>query len=58
MHAASVEPTDDPARAARRILTDDGLNIGVIYASNRTPYPIRGGAPRASVADLEKEFQL
>ena len=58
VHAASVEPTDDPARAARRILTDDGLNIGVIYASSRTPYPIRGGAARASVADLEKEFQL
>ena len=28
VHQASVEPTDDPARAARRIMTDDGFNTG------------------------------
>ena len=26
-HPASVAPTDDPARAARRLMTDDGFNI-------------------------------
>jgi 2-oxoglutarate/2-oxoacid ferredoxin oxidoreductase subunit beta len=54
-----VAPTDDAARAARRLMTDDGLNIGVLYTGDRSPYPIRadhGRAPTASVADLEQEF--
>ena len=38
VHPAPVAPTDDPARAARRIMTDDGFNIGVLYAGGRTPY--------------------
>jgi 2-oxoglutarate ferredoxin oxidoreductase subunit beta len=39
-------------------MTDDGFNIGVLYAGDRKPYP--GGAvpPQCSVADLEAEFQL
>src|SRR3990167_6524248 len=32
VHPATVEPTDDAARAARRLMTDDGFNIGVLYA--------------------------
>jgi 2-oxoglutarate ferredoxin oxidoreductase subunit beta len=35
---APVAPTDDPARAARRLMTDDGFNIGVLYAGTRAPY--------------------
>ena len=38
VHPAPVDPTDDPARAARRIMTDDGFNIGILYRGNRTPY--------------------
>ena len=58
VHQAAVGPTDDAARAARRIMTDDGFNIGVLYAGSRKPYP--GGAQPAkqSVADLESEFAL
>ncbi len=41
VRAAPVEPTDDPALAARRIMTDDGFNIGVLYAGHRNPYPAR-----------------
>jgi 2-oxoglutarate ferredoxin oxidoreductase subunit beta len=33
-----VAPTDDPARAARRLMTDDGFNIGVLYQGSRPPY--------------------
>ena len=57
-HPAPVEATDDPARAARRIMTDDGFNIGVLYSGNRPPYqpPLdRGGL---SPAQLEKDFAL
>ena len=55
---SAVETTDDPARAARRIMGDDGFNIGVLYAGNRAPYP--GGAVPATreVDQLEEEFQL
>ena len=58
VHAAAVEPTDDPARAARRIMTDDGFNIGVLYAGDRKPYPLGAAAVRADVAELEAEFAL
>jgi len=56
-HPASVAPTDDPARAARRLMTDDGFNIGILYAGNRMPYR-SAEAPRVSSAELEKEFAL
>jgi 2-oxoglutarate/2-oxoacid ferredoxin oxidoreductase subunit beta len=58
VHPASVEPTNDPARAARRIMTDDGFNIGVLYAGDRKPYPTGHGASRTEVAGLEAEFAL
>ena len=57
-HPAPVAPTDDPARAARRIMTDDGFNIGVLYAGSRTPYPAQRREATHSVAELEAEFQL
>ena len=53
-----MDPTDDAARAARRIMTDDGFNIGVLYAGNRTPYPLQRAGERSTVADLEAEFIL
>ena len=58
VHPASVEVTNDAARAARRIMTDDGFNIGVLYAGDRKPYP--GGAVQAkrTVEELEAEFEL
>jgi len=38
VHRASVEETDDPARAARRIMTDDGMNTGILYRGYRAPF--------------------
>ena len=55
---APVAPTDDPARAARRLMTDDGFNIGVLYRGNRKPYAGAGAAAAQRPADLEKEFCL
>ncbi len=55
---AVVDPTDDAARAARRLMTDDGFNLGVLYAGDRTPYPASVRQARRSVADLETEFAL
>jgi len=57
VHAAPVEPTDDPGRAARRLMTDDGFNIGVLYQGSRAPYrPASDGAQR--IEDLECQFRL
>jgi 2-oxoglutarate ferredoxin oxidoreductase subunit beta len=58
VHPAAVAATDDPARAARRILTDDGFNLGVLYRGDRAPYQPLVGEPAKSVADLEREFEL
>ncbi len=58
VHAAPVAPTDDAARAARRIMTDDGFNIGVLYAGDRRPYPPPRPPANATLEDLEAEFAL
>ena len=55
---APVEMTDDPARAARLVMTDDGLNIGVLYAGSRPQYPLNDGSAAMGVADLEAEFRV
>ena len=57
VHAAPVAETDDPARAARRIMTDDGFNIGVLYAGARPVYA-RATEATASLAEIEAEFAL
>ena len=58
VRASPVAPTDDPARAARRLMTDDGFNIGVLYRGNRPPF--NGGAkpPAQPVEDLACPFRL
>lgn len=53
---APVTATDDPARAARRLMTDDGFNLGVLYRGTRAPFrPASGGA--RSVEAIEAEFR-
>ena len=54
---AIVPETDDPARAARRLMTDDGFNVGVLYRGKRQPYqpkPLADFAP----SHLETEFAI
>jgi 2-oxoglutarate/2-oxoacid ferredoxin oxidoreductase subunit beta len=55
---AAPAPTNDPASAARRLMTDDGFNIGVLYAGDREPYPLGSESGRREVAELEAEFDL
>jgi 2-oxoglutarate ferredoxin oxidoreductase subunit beta len=50
--------TDDPGRAARRIMTDDGFNIGVLYKGKRPAYTAAQASTPGAVSDLEKAFQL
>jgi 2-oxoglutarate ferredoxin oxidoreductase subunit beta len=58
VHKASVDETDDPARAARRIMTDDGMNVGILYRGHRKPYDIQVSAAAADSASLEREFEI
>ncbi len=55
---APVATTDDPARAARYIMTDDGFNIGILYRGNRKPYQPPMGKGTKRPADLEKGFAI
>ncbi len=55
---ASVPSTDDAARAARRLMTDDGMNIGVLYKGERKPYQPPVGKGKKRPSDLEAEFAL
>jgi len=56
-HPASVAFTDDPGRAARRLMTDDGFNIGVLYAGSRPAYRPPTQTP-VKAGELEAEFAL
>ena len=58
VHAASVDPTDDVGRAARRLMTDDGFNVGVLYSGQREPYRAPVSQNQSSISDLEQGFVL
>ncbi|HUX73619.1 MAG TPA: 2-oxoacid:ferredoxin oxidoreductase subunit beta [Steroidobacteraceae bacterium] len=58
VHTAPVEATDDAARAARRLMTDDGFNLGVLFRGDRHPFQPAAAVARADRADLEKGFEI
>ena len=53
VRSSPVAPTDDSARAARRLMTDDGMNIGVLFAGDRAPYALDRRQDPVAVTDLE-----
>ena len=55
---APVEPTDDPARAARRLMTDDGFNIGVLYKGSRPAFSPQSTQKAGAPEELECQFRL
>ncbi len=58
VRASPVEWTDDPVRATRRLLSDDGLNIGVLYKGDRAPYAPPIGKVQLTPEELEQGFRL
>lgn len=58
VHPAPVAATSDPAKAARRIMTDDGFNVGILYRGERRPYQIKAAAKTIEIGELEKDFAL
>ena len=55
---APVGATNDPAKAARRIMTDDGFNLGILYRGERRPYQPKFGRQSLDPSELEQEFEI
>ena len=58
VHMAPVHETDDPARAARRIMTDDGFNTGILYRGHRKPYTNKVSDEIGDSGHLERAFEI
>ncbi len=59
VHPASVEATSDSARAARRLMTDDGFNTGVLYRGDRAPFKLNQQPDAAQqTADYSQLFEV
>ena len=55
---APVEATLDPAQAARRLLTDEGLFTGILFKGKRPPYQPELNSSIDNIAELDEEFRL
>jgi 2-oxoglutarate ferredoxin oxidoreductase subunit beta len=58
VRAAPVEPTTDPAVAAKRLMTDDNFFLGTLYKGNRAPYQPELKTSVEHISELEKGFIL
>lgn len=56
VHPPPVPLTTDAAQAARRVMTDDGFNVGVLYKGSREPYRQFVGKRVRHERDIEEEF--
>ncbi len=53
-----VPETDDPARAARRLMGDDGMNLGILYRGDRPMYPLTRTREPVSAQALAAKFAV
>jgi len=59
VHSAPVEATSDSAQAARRLMTDDGFNIGVLYRGDREPFKLsQQGDAAQQTANFSQQFEV
>jgi 2-oxoglutarate/2-oxoacid ferredoxin oxidoreductase subunit beta len=56
VHPAPVSTTMDAAQAARRVMTDDGFNIGILYKGTREKYRQSVATDIRHERNLEEEF--
>ena len=54
---APVTPTSNIGSAARRLMTDDGFNLGVLYVGKRAPYQRQLEAAPETPSELERQFE-
>ncbi|MFO1409862.1 MAG: 2-oxoacid:ferredoxin oxidoreductase subunit beta [Steroidobacteraceae bacterium] len=55
---APVATTDDASRAARRLMSDDGFNVGILYRGARAPYAPKKEPVISDLKELEREFEI
>ncbi len=55
---APVAYTTDPSQAAKRIMTDDGFNLGILYRGDRPPYHLNTGRKTDVDKMLGREFMV
>ncbi len=53
---APVRYTDDPSIAARRIMTDDGFNLGILYRGDRPVYNLAQNEHIEGMDSIAEEF--
>lgn len=58
VHPPPVPTTSDASQAARRVMTDDGFNIGVLYKGSREPYRQTVKPNDEIESTLDEEFLL
>ncbi len=58
VHAAPVEPTSDPAQAARRLMTDDNFFVGVLFRGEREPFHDPVAKTLVDLSTLESTFKV
>jgi 2-oxoglutarate ferredoxin oxidoreductase subunit beta len=58
VRADAFKPTSEVARAARRLLRDDGFDLGVLFRGERPAYQPRGRRVAKTVQELEARFAL
>jgi 2-oxoglutarate ferredoxin oxidoreductase subunit beta len=56
VHATELAPTSDPVEAARRLVGDDSLTTGIVYAGNRPPYRISIQPAQSNLNPVEESF--
>jgi len=54
----AFKPTSEVARAARRLLRDDGFDLGVLFRGERPAFHARGRRAAKTVPELEARFAL
>jgi len=55
---AAMEATSDPALAARRLLTDEGVHTGILYQGDRPAYQPKHEPSIDNIAELDEEFRI
>jgi 2-oxoglutarate ferredoxin oxidoreductase subunit beta len=59
VHAAGAEPATDPAEAARRLFSDDGMSTGIFYRGRPSPRAVPARLPvSCDLTAIEASFAL
>lgn len=58
VHPSRSAPTEDPAEASRRLMSDDALTTGLFYIGKRPPYAATVHSTAHTLAQIEEGFVL